>query len=67
MTKRQQDIYDYIRTFITENHYSPSIREIAAAVGIKSSSTVHAHLEKMRVKGYIKFINSTSRTLQIVR
>ena len=67
MNKRQMAIYDYIKEFLAENKYSPSMREITAAVGLKSVSTVHGHLDRLRDKGYIDFINSSPRTLQIIR
>ena len=66
MGDRQRKIYDYIKIYIEENKYPPTIREIAVAVGLKSPSTVHGHLERMREKGYIDFIDSFPRTLQIV-
>ncbi len=67
MNKRQKDIYDFIKTFIAENKYSPSMREITTTVGLKSVSTTHGHLDRLRNKGYIDFINSSPRTLQITR
>lgn len=67
MSKRQQQIYDFIKKFISEKHYSPTIREIGAAVGLRSSATVHFHLDNMREKGYITFIDSLPRTLQIIK
>lgn len=67
MSKRQLQIYEYIKNFINEKNYSPSIREIAMAVGYSSSSSVHRHLDTMREKGYIDFINSSPRTLQIIQ
>lgn len=66
MSERQRTIYNYIKTYIEENQYAPTIREITAAVGLKSPSTVHGHLDQMREKGYIDFVNSSSRTLRIV-
>lgn len=66
MTNRQQDIYDFIRNHIAEKKYSPTIREIGEALGIKSSSTVHEHLSKMRKNGHINFVDSSPRTLSIV-
>lgn len=65
MTKRQKQIYDYIKSYIRENSYPPTIREITEAVGLKSPSTVHGHLNKMRDNGYIDFANSLPRTLSI--
>jgi len=67
MNKRQMAIYEYIKEFLAENKYSPSMREITTAVGLKSVSTVHGHLDRLRDKGYIDFINSSPRTLQITR
>lgn len=66
MSERQKQIYDYIKSFILANKYSPSIREIGKAVGLKSSSSVHGHLDKMRENGYIDFANTLPRTLRIV-
>ena len=66
MSERQQKIYDYIKNHITEKQYAPTIREITVAVGLKSPSTVHGHLDRMQEKGYIDFIDSFPRTLRIV-
>ena len=41
LTKKQQEVYDYILSFTTQHGYPPSVREIGAAVGLKSPSTVH--------------------------
>ena len=67
MNSRQKEIYEYIKNYIFEKNYSPSIREIATAVGYGSGSCVHRHFDVMREKGYINFIDTRSRTLQIVR
>ena len=45
LTAKQQRIYDYILDYTADNGYPPSVREIAAAVGLKSPSTVHFHLK----------------------
>ena len=65
MKKRQQDIYDFIKAYMAENQYSPTFREISNAVGLSSPSTVHKHLNTLRNKGYINYIDSCSRTIQI--
>ena len=67
MSERQLQIYGYIKTQISENKYSPLMKEITAAVGLKSISTVHGHLERVRDIIYIDFVHSSPRTLQIVR
>ncbi len=53
LTPKQQKIYDYILDFTAEYGYPPSVREIAAAVGLKSPSTVHFHLKALEEAGAI--------------
>ena len=53
MTRKQQEIYDYIAAFITEHSYPPSVREICDGVGLRSPSTVHFHLQNMEEKGFL--------------
>ncbi|MEK3955706.1 MULTISPECIES: LexA family protein [unclassified Psychrobacillus] len=67
MGNRQKLIYEYIKGYLAEHSYSPTIREIAYGVGLNSPATVHGHLESMRRKGYIDFIDQRSRTLHILR
>ena len=66
MGKRQQQIYYFIKVYIEENQFAPSMREIAKGVGLKSPSTVHGHLDRMRDKGYIDFKDTFSRTLRVI-
>ena len=54
LTKRQSEIYDYIKHVVQTKGYPPSVREIGEAVGLASSSTVHGHLSRLEEKGYIK-------------
>ena len=51
--KRLEEIYEYIKTFIDDNSFPPSVREIGEKFSIKSTSTVHYYLEKLREKGLI--------------
>jgi len=67
VSKRQLQIYEYIKGYIKNHHYSPTIKEITDGVGLKSTSINHGHIERMRKQGYIDFINMRSRTLQILR
>ncbi|EAE0627776.1 repressor LexA, partial [Listeria monocytogenes] len=46
ISKRQQDIYEFIKSEVKEKGYPPSVREIGEAVGLASSSTVHGHLAR---------------------
>ena len=54
LTAKQQQIYDYILSFTNQHGYPPSVREIGAAVGLKSPSTVHFHLKKLADAGVIE-------------
>lgn len=65
ITKRQQQIYDYIKQYQKENGYPPSVREMAAAVGLSSPSTVHAHLSALEDHGLIKRDASKPRALEV--
>jgi len=66
MTERQQKIFVFIKKYIEENRYSPTTREITSGIGLKSVSSVHGHLVKMRKNGYIDFIDFLPRTLSIM-
>lgn len=66
LTKRQQDVLDFIKKEIRTKGYPPSVREIGAALGLSSSSTVHGHLEKLEKKGYIRRDPSKSRTIEVL-
>lgn len=54
LTERQQQILDFIRQCIKNNGYPPSVREIGEAVGLRSSSTVHAYLVQLEEMGLIR-------------
>lgn len=66
LTKRQQLIYDFIVSEVDIKGYPPSVREIAKAVGLASSSTVHGHLERIENKGYIRRDPTKPRAIEIV-
>ena len=51
LTAKQQQIYDYILSFTADHGYPPSVREIGAAVGLKSPSTVHFHMKGLEEAG----------------
>jgi repressor LexA len=63
LTRREKEVYDYICATIAENGYSPSVRDIRDSLGIKSTSTVHAYINKLEEKGYIRKQDGKSRTL----
>ncbi len=65
LSDREQLILEFIGQNIKKNGYSPSIRDIRAALDIKSTSTVHTYLERLEKKGYIQKENGKSRTLRL--
>lgn len=64
--KRQLAIYDFIRTYSDEHGYPPSVREIGAAVGLASPSTVHMHLKVLEEQGLIRRDSKKPRTIEVV-
>lgn len=65
LTERQQQILNAIASYVNEKGYSPTVREIADMVGIKSSSTLHAHLQRLEKKGYITKERGKPRTITV--
>ena len=63
--EKQQKILEFVTSFMDENGYPPSIREICKGVGLSSTSTVHAHLESLKRKGLLEKANSKSRGLRV--
>lgn len=66
ISKRQIEIYDFIVSTVNEKGYPPTVREIGEAIGLKSSSTVHAHLNKLEDNGLIKRDPSKPRALVVL-
>jgi repressor LexA len=66
LSRRQEQILDFIRAEIHRKGYPPSVREIGEAVGLSSSSTVHSHLAALEVKGFIRRDPSKPRALEVL-
>ncbi|MGE5629441.1 MAG: transcriptional repressor LexA [Solirubrobacterales bacterium] len=65
-SNKQNEIYEYIKDYVRDKGYPPSVREICSAVNLSSTSTVHGHLEKLEKKGLIKRDPTKPRTIEIV-
>lgn len=65
LTKRQREIYDYIRSFLETNGYAPSLEEIGAHFGLTSVATVHEHLSNLEAKGALRRDAHRSRALEL--
>lgn len=66
LTVKQQTILDFLKSQIRQNGYPPTVREICEAVGLSSTSTVHAHLETLEHKGYIRRAPAKNRSTEIL-
>lgn len=66
LSKRQAEILAYIKDEVKVKGYPPSVREIAEAVGLASSSTVHGHLERLEQKGFIRRDPTKPRAIEIL-
>lgn len=66
LSKRQTAIYEFICSYTKERGYPPSVREIGAAVGLASPSTVHMHLKVLQERGLIKRDSKKPRTIEVV-
>ncbi len=67
LTKRQRQILDFITEFIGEHKYSPSVREIAEHFNLHSPATIHAHLENLKKKGFLRATYNESRSIELVK
>lgn len=65
LTRKQQQIYDFILAFTNEHGYPPSVREIGAAVGLKSPSTVHFHMKGLEEAGVIVKAEGKTRAISL--
>jgi repressor LexA len=66
ISKKQTQILEFIKEEIVNKGYPPSVREMCTAVGLKSTSTVHSHLEKLEQKGYIRKDAAKPRTIEVL-
>ena len=66
LTKRQQEIFDFIKKYSAKYGYPPTVRDIGKAVGLASSSTVHAHLSNLEKVGLLRRDPSKPRALELL-
>ncbi len=66
LTRRQREIYEFIRDFVSERGYSPSLEEIGAAFGLSSVATVHKHVQHLVEKGFLRKAWNRSRSVEPV-
>jgi repressor LexA len=66
LTKRQKEIFDFIRRYADKTGYPPTVREIGKAVGLHSSSTVHAHLANLEKIGLLRRDPTKPRAIELL-
>src|SRR5207302_3889683 len=66
LTKRQQEIFDFIRKYSAKYGYPPTVRDIGKAVGLASSSTVHQHLANLEKIGLLRRDPSKPRAIELL-
>src|SRR4051812_29911434 len=66
LTKRQQQIYDFIKRFTHDKGYPPTVRDIGQAIGLSSSSTVHAHLANLERLGMLRRDATKPRAMEVL-
>jgi repressor LexA len=66
-SNKQTEIYEYMKKCVLDKGYPPSVREICEAVGLKSTSTVHGHLERLEKKGLIRRDPTKPRAIELIK
>jgi repressor LexA len=65
LTKKQKVVLDYIRDFINEHGHAPSYEEIAGGLGLSAASTIHVHVENLKLKGYLTKKWNANRSIDL--
>jgi repressor LexA len=67
LTKRQQEIFDFVKQYVGEHGYPPTVRDIGKAIGLASSSTVHAHLANLERLGLLRRDPTKPRAIEVLK
>ena len=67
LTKRQQEIFDFVKRYVSEHGYPPTVRDIGKAIGLASSSTVHAHLANLEKAGMLRRDPTKPRAIEVLK
>ena len=66
LTKRQQEIFDFVKRYVGDHGYPPTVRDIGKAIGLTSSSTVHAHLANLEKLGVLRRDPTKPRAIEVL-
>src|ERR687894_756135 len=67
LTKRQQEIFDFVKQYAGEHGYPPTVRDIGKEIGLTSSSTVHAHLANLEKLGLLRRDPTKPRAIEVLK
>jgi repressor LexA len=67
LTKRQQEIFDFVKQYVSDHGYPPTVRDIGKAIGLTSSSTVHAHLANLEKLGLLRRDPTKPRAIEVLK
>ena len=67
LTKKQKELFDFLRKYILENEYSPSFEEMKSAVNLKSKSGIHRLITSLEQRGFIKRLKHKARAMEITK
>ncbi len=66
LTRKQKELFDYLKEYITNNHISPSFEEMKEAVNLKSKSGIHRLITSLEQRGFIKRLKHKARAMEII-
>jgi repressor LexA len=66
LTRRQQEIFDFVKRYVGDHGYPPTVRDIGKAIGLTSSSTVHAHLANLEKLGLLRRDPTKPRAIEVL-
>ena len=66
LSDAQKELYEWIKSYMTDYHHSPSIRQMMQAMGLRSPAPIQSRLKHLQQKGFISWQEGKARTLQIV-
>ena len=66
LTRKQKELFDYLKSYISNNHISPSFEEMKQAVNLKSKSGIHRLITSLEQRGFIKRLKHKARAMEII-
>ncbi|MEK4473376.1 LexA repressor [Paenibacillus sp. FSL R7-0048] len=67
LTNKEKEVLEALIKMIKVNHFPPTLRELAKEVGLSSTAVIHAHMERLEIKGYIQKGKNMPRALRVIK